>query len=40
MPIAKTTQITTSQAIKLIEEARNAELCRDICALQQVLKPV
>jgi tetratricopeptide (TPR) repeat protein len=40
MPIPKTTQITTSQAIKLIEEARNAELCRDISALEQILKPI
>ena len=40
MPISKTTQITTSQAIKLIEEAKNAELCRDIPASQNILSAV
>jgi tetratricopeptide (TPR) repeat protein len=40
MPITKHAQITTSQAIKLIEEARNAELCRDIPASQRILSAV
>jgi len=40
MPIGKTTQITTSEALKLIEEARNAELCRDIPASQSILSAV
>jgi tetratricopeptide (TPR) repeat protein len=40
MPIAKTTQITTSQAIELIEKARNAELCRDINASRKILNAV
>jgi tetratricopeptide (TPR) repeat protein len=40
MPITKSTKITTSKAIKLIEEARNAELCRDISTCRQVLNAV
>jgi tetratricopeptide (TPR) repeat protein len=40
MPITKQAQITTSQAIKLIEEAKNAELCRDIPASQRILGAV
>jgi tetratricopeptide (TPR) repeat protein len=40
MPISKHTQISKSQAIKLIEEAKNAELCRDIPASQRILSAV
>lgn len=40
MPITRTTQITTSQAIQLIREAKNAELCRDIQASQHILSAV
>jgi tetratricopeptide (TPR) repeat protein len=40
MPNIKSTPITTSQAIKLIEDARNAELCRDIATYRKVLNPV
>ena len=40
MLITKSTKITTSTALKLIEEARNAELCRDIPTYRRVLSPV
>ncbi|HEX8370336.1 MAG TPA: tetratricopeptide repeat protein [Pyrinomonadaceae bacterium] len=40
MPITKHTQISNSEAVKLIEEARNAELCRDISALKLILTPI
>ena len=40
MPNIKSTRITASQAIKLIEDARNAELCRDIATYRKVLNPV
>jgi tetratricopeptide (TPR) repeat protein len=40
MPITKFTKITTSQAVKLIEEAKNAELCRNISASQRILSAV
>jgi tetratricopeptide (TPR) repeat protein len=40
MPNTKSTQITTPEAIKLIEEARNAELCRDINASRKILGAV
>jgi tetratricopeptide (TPR) repeat protein len=40
MPITKSTKITTSAALKLIEEARNAELCRDIPSCQRILSAV
>ncbi|HEX8367707.1 MAG TPA: tetratricopeptide repeat protein [Pyrinomonadaceae bacterium] len=40
MPITKHTQITRSQAIKLIEEARNAELCRNINSSRKILSAV
>lgn len=36
----KSTQVTTSEAIKLIEEARNAELCRDIPASHRILSTI
>jgi tetratricopeptide (TPR) repeat protein len=37
MPITKSTKINASEAIKLIEEARNAELCRDIPNSRHIL---
>jgi tetratricopeptide (TPR) repeat protein len=40
MPNIKSTRITTSQAIKLIEDARNAELCRDISEYRRILNAV
>jgi tetratricopeptide (TPR) repeat protein len=40
MPNIKSTRISTSEAIKLIEDARNAELCRDIATYRKVLNPV
>ncbi|HEX8737359.1 MAG TPA: tetratricopeptide repeat protein, partial [Pyrinomonadaceae bacterium] len=40
MPNIKSTRITTSEALKLIEDARNAELCRDIQACREALNPV
>jgi tetratricopeptide (TPR) repeat protein len=40
MPNIKSTRITVSQAVKLIEDARNAELCRDIATYRKVLNPV
>ncbi|HLL99779.1 MAG TPA: tetratricopeptide repeat protein [Pyrinomonadaceae bacterium] len=40
MPITKTTQITNSEAIKLIEAAKNAELCRDIRTSRRILSAI
>ncbi|MDQ3801854.1 MAG: hypothetical protein M3384_20715 [Acidobacteriota bacterium] len=40
MPITKTTQISNREAVQLIREAKNAELCRDIQASQHILSTV
>ena len=40
MPNIKITRITTSEALKLIEDARNAELCRDISEYRRILNAV
>jgi tetratricopeptide (TPR) repeat protein len=40
MPNVNSTRITPSQAIKLIEDARNAELCRDISEYRRILNAV
>jgi tetratricopeptide (TPR) repeat protein len=40
MPNIKSTRITASQAINLIEDARNAELCRDISEYRRILNVV
>jgi tetratricopeptide (TPR) repeat protein len=40
MPNIKSTKITSSEAIKLIEDARNAELCRDISEYRRILNAV
>ena len=40
MPIIKSTRITSSAVLKLIEDAKNAELCRDIPSCQRILSAV
>jgi tetratricopeptide (TPR) repeat protein len=40
MPNIKSTRITTSEALKLVEDARNAELCRDISEYRRILNVV